>query len=365
MVDFSAESAGTIPSTAEDFKVDAQNTDGINEGVETEWINPFFAVYFGYYNKIPELNRAINTKSILTVGTGYTADNSTMAVLDNITGWGVDTFNTILENMIIMMQINGDSFAEIIRDGGAPLLNLKPLDPSAIRIVTSQKGIIDRYEQIKKLPDRIVVERKFKPEDIFHFSLNRVADNIHGTSIISSLMWVIDALQEANAIQRKVIQQHGFPIKVWKLKGDSEEDRDKFKKVVQESNKDHVNIFIPDDTVEIEIVSIPPNATLNILTWIQYLKGLFFTLVGVSEVQAGGIQTGATESAAKVSSFSAEHSVKSGQRYVKAQVWNQLALRIELNKIASIAPELQADEKKDAGQGLNFQPNETTAGEGR
>ena len=48
--------------------------------------------------------------------------------------------------MNLIKKVNGDSYAEIIRnneDGGI-LLNLKPLDPSKITIVYDNKGMICR-----------------------------------------------------------------------------------------------------------------------------------------------------------------------------------------------------------------------------
>ena len=35
------------------------------------------------------------------------------------------------------------------------------------------------------------------PEEIFHLSRNRIADEIHGTSLIDILEWIVTAKEEA------------------------------------------------------------------------------------------------------------------------------------------------------------------------
>jgi len=56
---------------------------------------------------------------------GFKADEETTMLLDSIKGFGVDTFNTILENAMRTMLIGGNFYAEIIRDEEGVLTNLK------------------------------------------------------------------------------------------------------------------------------------------------------------------------------------------------------------------------------------------------
>lgn len=367
MGEYSPVKADTVASTIEDYSVDAMNTDGPSENTETEWQNPEFTKYFGYYKQIPELKRAIDMKAMWTVGKGYiTPDTRTKVVLDRIHGWGNDTFNTILENMIIMMLVNGDSFAEVMKDNQGELVNLKPLDPSSIKIIVNRKGIIQKYQQTTKLPNKGTSKKDYTPNQILHFTNDRVADEIHGVSIITAAQWVIDALNEAQEDQRKVMHRNVAPVKIWKVDADNDTALSKIKKVIQDANRDFENIVIPKDTIETEILSVPSNATLNILPWINYLKSLFFVIVGVAEVQTGAPATGTTESGSKIAFLSSEQAVIAEQRYVESMVRAQLGLNILLSKTASLEAPLQADEAKDGAQGqTNFQPNETTAGVGR
>ena len=96
------------------YEVDTQDTDSSFDQKETQWMNEDWTQWFGYYKSIPELKAVIDTKATWTVGKGYKADEETSLLLDTITGFGKDTFNTILENCVRTYEIGGDSFVKII-----------------------------------------------------------------------------------------------------------------------------------------------------------------------------------------------------------------------------------------------------------
>ena len=184
---------GNLRNTEVLFEVGVQNTEGISDNKETEYLNPNFTQYFGYYKTIPELKAAVDAKSTWVIGKGYTADSHAQVILEHVSGAGVDTFNSILKNMVIISHINGDAYAEIIRDPKTKILiNLKPLDPSSITVVFNRQGLITKYKQRSKTGKKRV-QRTFLPNEIFHLTKDRVADEIHGTSIIEAGQWVIEA----------------------------------------------------------------------------------------------------------------------------------------------------------------------------
>ncbi|GAG82895.1 unnamed protein product, partial [marine sediment metagenome] len=55
-------------------------------------------------------------------------------------------------------------------------------------MLDNNKGRIIRYEQVNKIKKSI---KKFKPEEIFHLSNDRIADEVHGVRILDSLKWLI------------------------------------------------------------------------------------------------------------------------------------------------------------------------------
>ena len=82
------------------------------------------------------------------------------------------------------------------------MINLKPLDPSIVGIVQNRKGIITHYNIYSKTDNKKFLF-KLQPEQVFHQSRNRIADEIHGTSLVDTLEWVATAKEEAERDWRK------------------------------------------------------------------------------------------------------------------------------------------------------------------
>jgi hypothetical protein len=74
--------------------------------------------------------------------------------------------------------------------------------------------------------------------------------------------------------------------------------------------------------------------------------------------------SGSTESGGKIEYTGHEQVWEHRQRYLEKQLWNQLAIKINLISPASLLENLKTDEAKDARQGLEFQRNDITAGVG-
>lgn len=190
----------TLNSSVQNFNVNLENTDGAS-GNETYWYNQKWSEYLGYYDRIPELKSAIKGYATWITGKGVTYFNPYQkAQLEQIRGWGEDDFLSILWNMLVVKKINGDAYAEIIRDEKGNLINLKPLDPSRIRHVVNSKGVLIRYDYQQTNKDWT----KFKPYEIFHIVNDRIADNIHGDSVLTSIKWAIDARNEAMQDWRRI-----------------------------------------------------------------------------------------------------------------------------------------------------------------
>ena len=69
-----------------------------------------------------------------------------------------------------------------------------------------------------------------------------------------------------------------------------------------------------------------------------------------------------TESGGKIGYLAWEQIVERDQRYLENQIFSQLGMEINLIPPATLSRELQTDQSKDANQGLEFQPGDTTAG---
>ena len=345
-----------------EFSVSQMETDAAGEGKETRWYFDKWAQYFGYYKQIPELKSSIDAIAKWTIGRGFQADPETTPILNHISGYGEDTFNTILKNLIIVRQIAGDAFAEVIReDKKDRLANLKPLDTGSMVIVVDDKGVIKHYEQISKVAGR--KPRIFQPQDILHLTKNRVADEIHGTSIIEAVEGIILKANEAIEDYQKVLHRNVAPIRIWEIDEDDPTKVAAFETKVNALNKDKENIIIPKGTVTTEMSAISSNATMNPLPWIQHLGGFFYQAVGIPQIILGGSQE-FTEATAKIAYLAFQQSVEDEQRDIESQIWAQLSIKISLEFPASLENELLSDEKKDKTQGA-IQPNDVTAGRGQ
>jgi len=353
--------AGSSDNTITNYAVAAANTDGPSGNGETTWYNSNWSQYLGYFETIPELNAAINAKATWTIGKGFKADPQTEMLLDTLKGNGMDTFNTILENMVRTYYIGGDSFAEIIRDDEGNLINLKPLDPSSVVIVVGKNGMLKRYEQISKIKGAL--PKKFDPEDILHFARNRVADQIHGTSVIGSVENIILARNESISDYKIVMHNNVTPRWKFKLKTDDPIEIAAYKaKMDAVTATTSQNIYEPFDVSESELIAVAPNATLDPKTWIDSQGDYFYEAVGIPQIILGGSGE-FTEASAKIAYLAFQQNIEEEQLFIEEQILIQLNLVIELEFPASLENELLSDKAKDGAQ--NIDPSETTAGEGQ
>jgi len=355
--------ASDLTNAITDYSVATKTTDGATDQKETTWMNPNWTQYLGYYKTIPELKRAIDAKATWTIGKGFVADELTTLLLDTIKGNGKDTFNTILENAVRTYQIGGDFYAEIIRDDEENLINLKPLDPGSMKNIANRQGIIIRFEQTSKIKGK--PPKKFKPEEIFYLPRNRMADEIHGQSLIEELEFIILAKNEAMDDWKRVLHRNVDPMWIYHLDTDDTTKIAAFKAKVDAARGKGESMFIPKDVVVPELVGAAPNATLNSLSWIQYLDKAFYEACGVPQIIVGGSGE-FTEASAKIAYLAFQQTIEEEQLFIEEQVLSQLNLVIELEFPASLENELLSDKSKDGSlQQQTNQPSETTAGQGQ
>lgn len=354
-----------MTNAVSDVTIDSAHTDGVANQEETEWTNSNWNAQLGIYKTIPEFKIALDMRAIWTIGDVIEADPETTVLLEHLTGWGRSTFRESLKNMIVTKRLGEDAYAEIIRDEETgDIINLKVLDTGSIKQIYNRKGQLIRYEQINKLPDKSTSVKKFQPREIFHLTNKRIADEIHGTSDSESLQSIMEANKESFTDIRKLMHRYVKPMLKVMLDTDDQSRIDAFITKFDQAVSKGENLFIPKDTVEVEVVGVSENSTLNPLPWREHLRNYFYQVVGIPQIIMGSSGE-FTESTAKIAYLAFEQSVKDEQADIEEQVWNQLQLRIKLSFPASLRNELLSDEAKDAGQGMEFQQGDTTAGVAR
>jgi len=357
-MDLSSAASSDMTNAVDDVTVDTVNTDAAGGQKETTWQNSKWSQYLGYYKTIPEVKIAIDTRATWTVGKGYKSDSRTRITLEHFKGMGIDTFTSIMKNLVINRRIGGDAFAEIIRDRETgQLINLKPLDPGAMKIVTNKKGIIIRYEQISKTDQP---DKKYSPDKIFHLTNKRVADEIHGVSDIEAIENIILANNESFDDMKKLMHRHVKPMRHFKLSTDNQTKIDEFIAKVDEMTNKGEDMYTPQGTVDFELVAVPSNATLNPLPWREHLRNYFFQVVGIPQIILGSSGE-FTESTAKIAYLAFQQSVEDEQLDIEEQMWNQLFIEINFEFPASLQNELISDTKKDGeNQQVDLQPADAT-----
>lgn len=311
----------------------------------------------GYYQDIEEYAAAVDKKAMWTVGKGYKADPATTKILKNIRGNGKQTFNTILMNAVIVYTVGGDFYAEIIRNSRGKLVNLKPLNPGTIKIIANDKGIITGYEQFTNtgLQDP---QNTFKPKEIFHLPWNPLADSIHGQPNILKMRKTIEARKEATSDMRVVFHRYVKPLWVISVDTDDTAEIAAFKRKMDSTIEKAENLVVPKDTVDkIERVSVPQFSNLDPLPWIKHLETAFIRAEGAPNIVLG-VGGDETEAASKILYLAWQQVVEWNQQFIMEQLEAQIDVTIKLEFPASIAPELMADNSKDA----KLTNNKTTPG---
>ena len=346
-----------------DVNVPQKSTDAASGSTETTYQSTTWMKNLGFYKQIPECKIVVDTLSRWIIGDGYIADAETSVILDHIIGYGTDYFDDILENQIRTMLVDGDSYAEVIRDEDTEILiNLKPLDPSSIRMVFNNKGVIIRYEQTSKSKDGAV--KTFQPDQIFHLCRSRIADEIHGISIYEALETTINSLNESQIDTKKLMHFQVKPFILWKLKTDDTTTISNFVTKINNAKKYGEDMFIPDDdnAVSHEVIQTPISD--GIFAWREDLTRNFYRNCGIPQILVGNASE-FSESSSKIVYLSFGRTIEQEQRYIITQVWNQLLLHIDLPPPQSIINDMITDTQKDgANAQMGFQKNETTAGSG-
>ena len=322
--------------------------------------NQYWAERLGYYKKIPELKQAVDSLALWVAGKGWTCELvDDKITLEGISGWGEDTFDSLMQQAIFIKKIQGEAYFEIVRPEGE-LINLKPISPGRMRNVVDPKGILIEYEEVDpKEPNKAV--RTYKPNEIFHIVNGRVANEIQGTSVIESCQWIIDARNEAMSDLRRIM--HRSTIRVLYVDMDDTTKIGTIRNQYKEAIKNGEVLILPGKPSEnaFQDLQVPP--TQAYLEWIRYLENVFYQAVGIPKIILGGSQE-FTEASSKVGYLTFEQVYAAEQRLLEQDIWNQLGIRVTFERPVSLKEDIVNDEAANTGQ-VGFQPNEAEVGVSR
>lgn len=325
------------------YSMDEKVTEGGYAEDENEWTNVYASKYYGFYYGVGEYRASINAFATWVIGQGYDTDNRTNVQLDNITGWGEDTFQSIIWNMLCVKKFSGDSYSQIMRNDKGTLINLKPLDPRRMKHITNKQGILIRYDYAQG--DGKV--KRLKPNEVLHFCNDRILDEPHGTAVTSAVEWVCEALQEAYRDWRRIM--HKSSLLIFYV---DEQDTTRLTKLKSEmatgiKNGDVLILTCKPEEARLEPMQAPPAQAWSL--YVNNLEDKFYKQLGVPKVVLGGTAEN-TEASAKVGVISYEPIWVREITELEKDLWNQLAIKIKIRKQPSLMANMQEDEAKNTGQ---------------
>ena len=340
--------SATTPTEITDFTTESSSTDSASNQKETRWYNSLFNKWYGLYLKRAKAKITINAWVTFVVGKGISSTTH-QTEIDNM------NFLHIMWNMLVIKKVNGDSFAEIIRNENGTLLDLKPLDPASIVSVWGTDGLIDHYEQISNVEGK--ENEEIAKEKILHMMNDRVADNIHGTSVLEAVEWNLNAQEEARLVHRKKVKNSGI---IGIIEADTQ-DTTKIavlKEPLKTGTEKGNFLIVPKDVIGIKPWEVKLN-TADTIAWINHLEDEMFMLMGIPKPIVGGAQSG--EGDTKMSYLAFEQYYTRAIEELKEDLWDQLAMRIEVETPVSIKDDVQDTQAKNTNE-VGFQPNDTNVG---
>lgn len=345
------ETTTDLKGSVMDVKIRAEKPDQKGSGeAEIKWDFPDADKHLGYYSQIPELKSALHILAQRVCGLGYTTQtNRSQMTLQNITGWGEDSFTSIMKMLLVEKKVFGDAFAEIIRNDEGILINLKKLYAGDMSIILNKQGLIERYEQ--KSNTEKGETKTFEPNEILHLSNDRIGNEIHGTSIIDSLKVYIDFYNEMLSDERKIRHRE---LALGVLKIDSNDPK-KIKEVTNQYKKaiKDAEVLVVGDGVELRDNPVSPRDRLQIM---QFIISQFYQVVGTPKILT--TSEGYTEAGGKAGLLAFEPNEISEKIQLEEDLWNQLAIKIKFNRAPSLLGDAIGTEQRNAGQ-TNIQQNET------
>lgn len=336
------------------FLIDTQETEVSN--YISDWTK-----WHGMYRNIPELRSTIDIWSRWVINKDIKFNNDThKKIADRITGIGKDTFKRLLINIKRTSKICGDSYSEIIRDKAGRLINLKPLDPGTIRIVSNNKGIIIRYEQVAhKFGDKknIVVLNSWDVDKIFHIINDRIADEIHGIPEAEKLQKIIKWRHQSMSDLSVVFHRYVKPLLQINADTDDTTELNSIKAKFDNAIKNMENIIIPKGAVDsTERISIPQFSTLDPLPWIILLRDYFVLSSGVPDIILGHSRE-TSLAAGKLNYLAYKEKIEQEQEDYAEEIKQQLGMDLTFTKPREIDIEIGNKEGTNLKKG-NINNNE-------
>lgn len=330
-------------SYSQEISVQTTDAEDVDQpGDQNFWQTNTWTTHNSYYKNHNSVKTIINKLGMWTIGKGYTeeTDPKVIKTLEKIKGDGKSSFNEEINNCVRGRHIDGDSYAQIVRDKAGKLINLRSLNAGRVKVYYSNMGMIRKYGYTNSDG----TETAFAVNEIFHLRLNQIGNEIHGTGDIETIISFLDKIKQLDEDMAVMFHAYVVPRIMWHLNTDKSTEINKFKADAKTSRDGGQDIFIPQKAVEWELIEA--KQIVDPLTWRQ---------TWVEEVTKGGgvpalimaIEAGTTEASSKMVYLAWQQVIEAEQLYLEAQIKLQLRLDVKFEFPASIEENLDDDQKKD------------------
>ncbi len=332
------------------YQIDSKTSEGGYSSKENRHSNTNASIYYGLFRGHGEFRSAILSYVIHVLGWGYKTDPLTESILSLIKGNGKENFWKLMYKHLECKKWNGDAYTQIIRMKPTELfpqgrlINLKTLDPNRVTEITDENGIIIRYEYAQGNGGM----KGLTPEKVLHSSNNPAIDEPLGIAETEAVKWVIEAMLENGIDQRRLM--HYSSVRVLYV---DETDTARLTKLKTElasgiKNGNVVILTCKPEEAKFEDLVVPPiEAFIRYQNW---LENKFYSQLGISKVSIGGTTENNTEASAKVNMVITEPVWLKEIKEIEDDLWNQLGIKIIINKQPSLMDNMQTDEAANTGQ---------------
>src|SRR3990167_1998984 len=336
----------TTTTTKADYKVGSISPDSPVNVEENFWDNSRFPIWFAHYIKHAKVKKAIDGFADWVLGQGFTTDTRTQVILEHISGNGKETFDDIMWNGIVMKKVNGESYTHAIRNDNGTIINMRSLSPNHMRVVYSGKGRVKEYRHYS------VAEKSgefvtYQPNEILHMINDKVADEMHGRSVIEAIEWNVDAQEEAKRVHRKLVWRAGV-VRVIEVDTSNATELATLKAQYKVAEEKGDVLLLPKDKAK--AIDWKPNLDVaGIIAWLNYLDNEFYISIGFPRDLAGA-STNATEAGMKMSYITYMPLYEKEVTELENDLWNQFQIKISFNRQQSLLGQEQSNEAKNTGQ---------------
>ena len=343
-------SATTTTTTKADYSAGSLSPDSPTNADENYWDNPNFTKWFAHYIKHAKIKKAIDNFSDWVLGLGYTTDSRTKVILDHIQGNGKESFDGMMWNAIAMKKVNGESYTHIIRDSKdkefGTIINMRSLSPNHMRVVYNGKGRVKKYRHYTSA-EKNGEFVEYEPHEILHMINDKVADEMHGRSVIEAVEWNVDAQEEAKRVHRKLVWRAGV-VRVIEVDTSNPTELSTLKAQYKIAEEKGDVLLLPKDKAR--AIDWKPNLDhAGIINWLNYLDNEFYISIGFPR-DLSGASTNATEAGMKMSYITYMPLYEKEVTELESDLWNQCGIKISFNRQQSLLGQEQTNEAKNTGQ---------------